>query len=79
MSQIITQSKASFTGFGGLWGRVPVLIRALIMGFFSTTIGVFGVQIIASFFPGVWQLVAYGVLLWLYWKFFSGSSDQHCT
>ena len=61
------------SGRAKVWHRVPVLLRALILGFLSTIIGVFGVPIIASFFPGNWQLVAMGVLLWVYWKFFSGS------
>ena len=73
MSDAERQAQASGSALIRLWHRVPVLIRALVVGLLVSTIGSLGWPLIAALLPAPWSLVVMGGLLWLYWKFFSGS------
>jgi membrane protease YdiL (CAAX protease family) len=79
MTQMERITKTADSKFARFWGRIPVLIRGIIMGFLATTIGVNVLLMVASFVPGFWQLVVIGVGLFLYWKFFSGSWGHQAT
>lgn len=54
-----------------LWQRIPVLIRALVLGLLVSLIGVFAWQVILVLIPQPWSVVVMGGVLWLYWKYFS--------
>ena len=55
------------------WQRIPVLIRAIVTGLVVSTIGALGWPVIAALVPGPWSILVVSGLLWLYWKYFSGS------
>lgn len=69
----------SGSGFARFWHRMPALFRAIVLGFFVTISGTFTLPLIASLVPGLGALVVMGVLLFLYWKFFSGSWGPKAT
>ncbi len=55
------------------WRKVPLAVRAVILGFFVSTIGVGAWVLSLTAIPAPWSIAAMAVLLWLYWKYFSGS------
>ena len=55
------------------WQRIPVLIRAVVTGLVVSTVGALGWPLLAAAIPGPWSILVMGGLLWLYWKYFSGS------
>jgi len=56
------------------WQRVPVLLRAIVLGFVTFEIGVVAwAMILAPLVPAPWSVLAMVAVLWLYWKYFSGS------
>jgi membrane protease YdiL (CAAX protease family) len=55
------------------WQRIPVLIRAIVSGVFVQSVGV-GIWVLSlETIPAPWSVVVMGGILWLYWKYFSGS------
>ena len=55
------------------WQRIPVLVRAIVSGAFVEAVGV-GVWVLSlAVIPSPWSVVVMGGILWLYWKYFSGS------
>jgi membrane protease YdiL (CAAX protease family) len=55
------------------WQRIPLLIRAVIIGFLVFEIGVaVWVMIVAPLIPAPWSIFVMGGFLWIYWKYFSG-------
>jgi len=67
------QGQPSGSALIKLWQRVPVLVRAVVVGLLVSTIGALGWPLIAALLPAPWSLVLMAGLLWLYWKYFSGS------
>jgi hypothetical protein len=61
------------------WQRIPVVIQALFSGLFVTEIGVITWLGIVTLIPAPWSLVVMGGVLWLYWKYFSGSWGSKAT
>ena len=55
------------------WQRIPLVIRAIVLGVFVSTIGVYAWLVIGPLIPGPWSIIVMGGVLWLYWKYFSGS------
>jgi membrane protease YdiL (CAAX protease family) len=55
-----------------LWNRVPLIIRAIVSGCLVSSVGVFAWGAILSLFPVAWSILPMVVILWVYWKFFSG-------
>jgi membrane protease YdiL (CAAX protease family) len=56
------------------WQRIPVVIRAIVVGLFVFEIGVVAwVLIVGPLVPAPWSILVMGGVLWLYWKYFSGS------
>ena len=56
-----------------LWGRIPVLIRAILAGIFVTFAGI-GVWLFClTAIPAPWSVIIMAGVLWLYWKYFSGN------
>lgn len=68
------QPQSSDTGIASLWQRVPILIRAIAVGFVVFEIGIVAwAMILAPLVPAPWSVLAMGGVLWLYWRYFSGS------
>jgi len=55
------------------WQHIPLLVRATVLGFLVSAIGVYAWQVIFVTIPAPWSLVVMGGVLWLYWKYFGGS------
>jgi membrane protease YdiL (CAAX protease family) len=56
------------------WQRIPVVIRAIALGFFVFAIsGSVARLVIFTLIPAPWSIVAMGGVLWIYWQYFSGS------
>jgi membrane protease YdiL (CAAX protease family) len=56
------------------WQRIPVLIRAIVLGFLVFAIaGSVARTVILVLIPAPWSIVVMAGVLWLYWKYFSGS------
>ena len=56
------------------WQRIPVLIRAVVSGYFVFAItGTVAWMVVLAFIPVPWSLLAMWVVLLLYLKYFSGS------
>ena len=73
MTDLVKHTQPSDPTILRYWQRIPVLIRAIALGFLVSTIGVFAWQVILVIIPAPWSLVVMGGVLWLYWKYFSGS------
>jgi membrane protease YdiL (CAAX protease family) len=56
-----------------LWQRLPILIRAIVVGFLVFEIGVGTWLVIAALIPAPGSIVVMSGVLWIYWKYFSGS------
>lgn len=56
-----------------VWGRVPLLVRAILTGFAISTLGVAAWLACQKVIPSPWWFLVMGGLLWLYWRYFSGS------
>jgi len=73
MTDAERQGHTSGSALIRLWQRVPVLIRAVVVGLFVSTIGALAWPLIAALIPGPWSILVMGGLLWLYWTYFKGS------
>ena len=54
------------------WLKIPLIIRAILIG---TFIALFGISIwggFATYIPLPWSVVAMAIFLYIYWKYFSG-------
>ncbi|MGD9148481.1 MAG: type II CAAX endopeptidase family protein [Anaerolineae bacterium] len=57
-----------------VWQRIPLLIRAIVVGLLVFAIAGSAARIvILALVPAPWSIVVMGGVLWLYWKYFSGS------
>ncbi|MGB3906516.1 MAG: type II CAAX endopeptidase family protein [Anaerolineae bacterium] len=73
MTDLVKHTQPSDPTILRYWQRIPVLIRAIALGLLVSTIGVFAWPVIVVIIPAPWSLVVMGGVLWLYWKYFSGS------
>jgi membrane protease YdiL (CAAX protease family) len=56
------------------WQRIPTVIQAIALGYFVFAIaGSVARILILALVPAPWSIVAMGGVLWIYWKYFSGS------
>ncbi|MFX0108716.1 MAG: type II CAAX prenyl endopeptidase Rce1 family protein [Candidatus Hodarchaeota archaeon] len=69
---ISTPSPSSKSKLSQQWEHVPVLIKAIIVGFLVNVIGVYGWVLVVTIVPAPWSILLMGILLWTYWKYFSG-------
>ena len=72
MSDLDKQTPYSDSPIIRSWQRIPVLIRAIVSGAFVSTIGV-GPWVLVYPIPAPWSIAVMSGVLWLYWKYFSGS------
>jgi len=65
------------TDFKGMlkkyWGRIPLVVRAILTGFIISTIGVVTWAIMGTSLPMPWSFLLMIGILWAYLKYFSGS------
>jgi len=73
MTNLDIQRSSSDPAVIRFWQRIPVVIRAIVSGLLVSTIGVMGWMVIVVLIPSPWFIVITGGVLWLYWKYFSGS------
>ncbi len=73
MSDFDRQTRPSDFAMIRLWQHIPLMIHAIVSGIFVSTIGVYAWLVIGPLIPGLWAIVVMGSVLWLYWKYFSGS------
>ena len=73
MTDLDRQIQSSDSAITRFWQRIPLVIRAIVSGIFVSTIGVYAWLVIGPLIPGLWAIVVIGGVLWLYWKYFSGS------
>lgn len=73
MTDLDKQMQPSGSAITRFWQRVPVVIRAIIIGLLVAEIGIVIWLALLAFIPGPWPIFLMGVVLWLYWKYFSGS------
>ena len=55
------------------WGRIPLVVRAILTGFAISTIGVLTWALIGTSLPMPWSFLLMIGFLWAYLKYFSGS------
>ena len=73
MSDLNKQAQFSDSPISKFWQRIPVLIRAIVLGTVVESIGVGAWVLCLAVIPSPWTVVVMGGILWLYWKYFSGS------
>lgn len=73
MTNLDMQKSSSDPAVIRFWQRIPIVIRAIVSGLLVSTIGVMGWMVIVVLIPSPWFIVIMGGVLWLYWKYFSGS------
>jgi membrane protease YdiL (CAAX protease family) len=56
-----------------IWLAVPLWIRAILVGFTVSTLGVSLWVLSASIIPIPWSAFVMIIILWVFWKYFSGS------
>ena len=78
MSDLDKQTQYSDSPIIRSWQRIPVLIRAIVSGAFVSTIGV-GAWVLVYPIPAPWSIAVMSGVLWLYWKYFSGSWRPRVT
>jgi membrane protease YdiL (CAAX protease family) len=55
------------------WGKLPLVIRAVLTGFAVSSIGIAIWSLLLSGIAAPWSVLPMIIALWAYWKFFSGS------
>jgi membrane protease YdiL (CAAX protease family) len=65
--------QAMFSTMIESWQRLPVVVRAILVGFVVTEIGIGAWLVIAALIPAPWSLVLMSAFLWAYWRYFSGN------
>ena len=74
MSALNSQPRVSDSVIMRIWRRIPILIRAVISGVFVYAVVGLAVWLpIVALIPAPWSLVLMVGVLFLYWKYFSGS------
>lgn len=70
--QQVKNSNYPSNAFGRFWMKVPLIIRSVVLGFGVTTLGVGIWVLLVNNIPSPWSVVPMGVILILYWIYFSG-------
>jgi membrane protease YdiL (CAAX protease family) len=61
------------------WQRIPVVVRAIVVGSVVFEIGVGAWLVIAALLPAPWSILVMGGVLWAYWRYFSGKGWPEAT
>jgi len=70
--QQFTKTSYPSNAFGRFWMKVPLVIRAVLLGFGVSTLGVGVWTIVVTTVPLPWSIVLMGAILILFWMYFSG-------
>ena len=74
MTNSIGQPRSLDSAIIRVWQRIPVVIQAIVLGLFVFAIvGSVARIVILALIPAPWSIVVMGGVLWIYWKYFSGS------
>ena len=73
MTDLAMKTRFAVPVVGRFWQRIPVLIRAIVVGLLVTGVGIFAWVGSLTILPGVWPLVVMGVVLVLFCRYFAGS------
>jgi membrane protease YdiL (CAAX protease family) len=79
MIDLTRKPQAVYSTITGLWQRIPVVVRAIIVGFVVTEIGIGAWLAIAALIPAPWSLVVSSAVLWAFWRYFSGNGWPSST
>ena len=71
--QNLTNNTTHLPAYYQLWLKIPLILRAIIIGFIVNTIGVGSWVLTIMFIPAPWSVLVMAILLVLYWKYFSGN------
>jgi len=64
--------------FGRFWMKVPLVVRSILLGFGVSSLGVGIWGFLVTYIPA-WSIVAMGVILILFWMYFSGKWNPSST
>lgn len=67
------------TFFKKAWNKIPLILRAIILGLVIGSIGIFTWLFLVSLIPMPWSFILMISFLWLYIKYFSGSWKPEST
>jgi len=70
--QQVKESNYPSNKLGRTWIKVPLVVRSILTGFGVTTIGVGIWVLLVRTIPVPWSVLAMGVILIVYWRYFSG-------
>lgn len=74
MTELNSQPQPSDSALKRYWQRIPILIRAIILGVSVWAVGGAIIwNVVLALVPLPWPLVVMPVVLLIYWKYFSGS------
>ena len=79
MKEFNQNKETSGSAIARLWQRLPIVIQAILLGFFVNTIGVGAWVTILNIVPAPWSMIFAIGMLWLFWKYFSGSWRPRST
>ena len=68
-----SEAKPSDSVVVRFWQRIPIVIRAILVGLIVFEIGSVAGIGSGQLIPAPWSIIVIGGVLWLYWKYFSGS------
>ncbi|MFX1519310.1 MAG: lysostaphin resistance A-like protein [Promethearchaeota archaeon] len=73
MTSLDMQTQSSDSTIIRFWQRIPIWIRAIVLAFIVTMIGVYAWLVTLVLIPAPWSIPVMGGVLWIYWKYFTGS------
>lgn len=74
MTDLTKQPQSADFALLRYWKRIPILIRAIVSGFLVFfVVGAILWNVVLIFIPPPWFLFVMVGVLWIYWKYFSGS------
>jgi len=79
LTDLTRKSQAIESAVSRFWQRLPVVIRALVVGFLVAEIGIGAWLAVAALIPAPWSLVLMSAFLWAYWRYFSGNGWPKST
>ncbi|MFQ5820946.1 MAG: hypothetical protein ACE5I5_13220 [Candidatus Heimdallarchaeota archaeon] len=73
MTDLDMQTQSSDSAILRYWQRLPVIIQAIVLGSFVNVIGIYGSLVPLAIVPLPLSIIVVGGVLWVFWKYFSGS------
>lgn len=67
------------TAFGRLWMKVPLVLRAIILGFGISSLGIGIWVLLLTKIPFPWSVLTMAIILIAYWMYFSGKGNPSNT